>query len=75
MRRRPPQFGDFGKLLQKPRIDLGQLVNPLDRPAAGDGAEQIPDAAVMRDSQTFAQRDIIHGFVPGRSAVRVRGPE
>ena len=56
---RLPQIADLRKLPQEPRIDLRDLVDLLDRPAATERPEQIPHPAVARNRQSFSQRAIV----------------
>jgi hypothetical protein len=54
-----PHRRDLGELPQEPRVDAGDLVQLLDRPAALDRAEQIPHPPIGRDRQPLPQRAIV----------------
>ena len=57
--RRPLQLDDLGELLQEPRVDLRQVVDRLDRPAAVERLEHAPHPAVGRHHQLLAQRRLV----------------
>jgi hypothetical protein len=54
-----PQLVDVAELLQEPAVDLRQLVQRLDAPAAAQSAEERPHAAIVGHDQPFAQRGFI----------------
>ena len=53
------QLDDLGELLQEPRIDLRELVQLLDGPAALERAEQRPHPPIGRHHQPLAQRRLV----------------
>ena len=42
-----PEVGDFLEILEKPRIDGGDLVNPFNTPTLVQGVAKIPEASGM----------------------------
>ena len=57
-----PQLGDLAELLKEPRIDVRQLVQLLDGPAALERLEERPHAPVVRHDQLLAQRRVVFLF-------------
>ena len=57
-----PQLGNLAELLEEPRIDVRQLVQLLDRPAALERLEQRPHAPIVRHDQLLAQRRVVFFF-------------
>ena len=70
-RRGAAQFDQLGELLEEPRVDLRELVDPLGAPAAFERLEDRPHATVGRNRQTAAQAGIhfircrVFGACPG----------
>ena len=56
---RHAQVANLGELLEEPRVDLRDVVNLLDGPAALQRAEEIPHAPIVRHGQPLAQRRIV----------------
>src|SRR2546422_506001 len=54
-----PHRGNLSELTQEPWIDLRDLVDLVEVPAAIDGAEQIPHATIGRNREPLAQRHIV----------------
>ena len=69
------QRRDLFELAQEPRIDIRQLVDPLDRPAARDGAEDIPHPLIVRDGQPLAKRRVVLGPGTDDTPIGIRGRE
>ena len=57
-----PQLGNLAELLEEPRVDVRQLVQLLDGPAALERLEQRPHAPVVRHDQLLAQRRVVLFF-------------
>ncbi len=70
-----PHRRDLDELLQEPRVDLRNLVELLDRPAALDRAEQIPQAPIGGNRQPFTQADIVFLVHRRRSEQQTAAPE
>ena len=67
---------DLGELGQEPRVDLGQLVDLRHGPAALEGAEQRPHAAIVRDhEQALEGRELLVGLVLRLAEQRRAAPE
>src|SRR5260221_3459396 len=69
------QRGDLDELPQEPRIDVRDLVQMLDGPAAADRAEHVPHAAVARNGQLLPQRAIVFVVHAGRTEQQAAAPE
>src|SRR5205085_1292418 len=73
LRREPGLLGllahlhDLAELPQEPRVDLRALVHLLRRPAAVEGAEDIPHAAVVRDREALVQLAIAFAVGAGNT--------
>ena len=63
-RRDLAQLDDVGELLEKPGIDLGQVVQRFQRPSAAQRAEERPHAPIVRHDQPLAQRGLVFLVVP-----------